>query len=265
MLESVGQILISFMDFIYQYTGNYGWAIVILAATIKLILYLPTQSQYKSMKEMQRVQPLIKKLQEKFKDNPQKMQAEQMKLFKEHGVNPLGGCLPILIQMPILWGIFITIRKMAEMGKFGNETFLWIGGPLSKIYPEWIAGSLADKDLPLVLMYGFSMYLSQKLTVSDPSAEKTQRMMSIVMPVAFTFILWRFPSALILYWLMFNIFSIIQQVIVMKQDDKKTLATLDEEIEEDEQVEEEDESDEDQDKAGKSRSRSRKKKEENTK
>lgn len=260
MLESVGQILISFMDFIYQYTGNYGWAIIILAAIIKIALYYPTQSQYKSMREMQKIQPLIKKLQEKFKDTPQKMQAEQMKLFKEHGVSPLGGCLPILIQMPILWGIFITIRKMAEMGKFNHETFMWIGGPLSDIYPDWIAGSLADKDLPLILMYGFSMYLSQKLTVSDPSAEKTQRMMSLVMPIAFTFILWRFPSALILYWLMFNIFSIVQQVIVMKQDDKKTLADMEEEVEEDEQAEEDDNSEEDQKQTGKSRSRSRKKK-----
>jgi len=261
LLESVGQVLISFMDFIHQYTGNYGWAIIILAAIIKIALYYPTQSQYKSMREMQKIQPLIKKLQEKYKDNPQKMQAEQMKLFKEHGVSPLGGCLPILIQMPILWGIFITIRKMAEMGKFGQETFLWIGGPLSKIYPQWIAGSLADKDLPLVLMYGFSMYLSQKLTVSDPSAEKTQQMMSIIMPVAFTFILWRFPSALILYWLMFNLFSIVQQVITMKQDDKKPLEPPEDEAkEEEEQDEEEDESDEEQKKAGRSRSRSRKKK-----
>jgi len=224
LIDSLGQVLIDFLGKIHGFTGSYGWAIIVFSAVIKAVLYYPTHAQYKSMKEMQKIQPELKELQKKYKDNPQKMQTEQMELFKKHNVNPLGGCLPILIQMPILWAIFVAIKKMAEQGLFSNETFLWIGGPLSKIYPQWFAGSLAEKDIPLVVLYGFSMYLSQKLTVTDASAEGTQKMMNIMMPVVFTFILWNFPSALILYWLMFNIFSIIQQYFVMKNNDQKPAA-----------------------------------------
>jgi YidC/Oxa1 family membrane protein insertase len=221
LIEAISQVLVNFLVYIHNYTGNYGWAIIVFSVIMKIVLYYPTQSQFKSMKEMQKVQPELKEIQKKFKDNPQKLQTEQMALFKRHNINPLGGCLPILIQMPVLWGIFVAIRKMAESQMFGSETFLWIGGPLSKLYPKWIASSLADHDLPLVVLYGFSMYLSQKLTVSDPATEGTQKMMSIIMPIAFTFIMWNFPSALILYWLMFNIFSIVQQYFVMRQADEE--------------------------------------------
>jgi YidC/Oxa1 family membrane protein insertase len=216
------------------------------------------------MKEMQKIQPELKELQKKYKDNPQKMQTEQMDLFKRHNVNPLGGCLPIVIQMPILWAIFVAIKKMAEQGLFGSETFLWIGGPLSKIYPAWFAGSLAEKDIPLVVLYGFSMYLSQKLTVTDASAEGTQKMMNIIMPVAFTFILWNFPSALILYWLMFNIFSIIQQYFVMKNNDQKPAAPESQENSDDTAAgssdTDTDENDSDASRPERARSRSRKRK-----
>jgi len=272
LIQFISQYLTQFLTTIHQFTGNYGWAIIVFAFVIKMVLYYPTQSQYKSMREMQKIQPEVKELQKKFKDKPERMQKEQMALFKRHGVNPLGGCLPLIIQMPILWGIFVTIRKMAEQGLFQNETFLWIGGPLSELYPKWFAGSLAGKDLPLVILYGFSMYLSQKISISDASAEGTQKMMSLVMPIAFTFILWNFPSALLLYWLMFNILSIVQQVIIMKQPDKKlTLPVEETESETESESESEsdidivpdssgDEDDENKKMARRNRSRSRKKK-----
>ncbi len=236
------------LDLLKSLTGSYGWAIVIFAGLVKVALYYPTQSQYKSMKEMQKIQPMLKKLQEKYKNDPQRFNQEQMALFKKYNVNPLGGCLPILIQMPILIGIFVTIRKMAELGKFAGETFLWIGGPLSKMYPNWIGESLAHKDLPLLLIYAISMYLSQKMSVSTGQVDQTQKMMSIMMPVLFAFILWKFPSSLILYWLVFNILSIIQQYIIMR--DSGDTEEIVEEI-----VKEEKESP-----SGRKRSRSRKKK-----
>jgi YidC/Oxa1 family membrane protein insertase len=145
---------------------------------VKLILYPLTQKQYESMKDMQKIQPMMKKIQEKYKSDPQRMQTEQLALYKKYNVNPLGGCLPLLIQMPILIGIFMTIRSMAEAGRFIGESFLWIGSPLSQTY-EWIADSLASPDVPLLLIYGVSMYLSQKMTVTDPSGAQTQKMMSI--------------------------------------------------------------------------------------
>lgn len=247
--------MMNLLDFLKAYTGSYGWAIVIFAGMVKAALYFPTQSQYKSMKEMQKVQPEMKKLQERYKSDPQKLQIEQMALFKKHNVNPLGGCLPIIIQMPILIGIFATIRKMAELGKFTNQTFLWIGGPLSDIYPQLFGGSLAQRDTILLIIYAVSMYLSQKMSVTDTSDQGTQKMMSTMMPVMFTFFMWSFPSSLILYWLMFNILSIIQQYFTMKEPDvsKETADSPEEESGEDDE-------DSEQSIAGRNRSRSRKRK-----
>lgn len=259
--------MMSLLDFLKSITGSYGWAIVIFGAMVKAALYLPTQSQYKSMKEMQKIQPELKKLQDKYKKDPQKLQMEQMKLFKDHNVNPLGGCLPILIQMPILIGIFATIRKMAALGKFADQTFMWIGGPLSDIYPGWIGGSLAQRDTLLVLIYAVSMFLSQKMTPSSGSDQGTQKLMGTLMPIMFTFILWNFPSSLILYWLVFNILSIVQQYFTLRETPesgaelkKKETAAEDEELEEEEEDEDEEEEEKDVSPTGKTRSRSRKKK-----
>jgi YidC/Oxa1 family membrane protein insertase len=250
--------MIYLLDGLKTLTGNYGWAIIIFAAIVKAALYFPTQSQFKQMKEMQKVQPAMKKLQERYKGDPQKLQVEQMALFKKYNVNPLAGCLPILIQMPILIGIYATIRKMAELGRFANETFLWIGGPLSNIYPSLFGGSLAHKDTLLLVIYGFSMYLSQKMSVgvSDPSNESTQKIMGLAMPVMFTVFLWNFPSSLILYWLVFNILSVAQQYFTMRD-----AGTAGQEIQESTPDEADTAPDADMETPqGRSRSRSRKKK-----
>lgn len=256
------QAIAGVLDSLRAFTGSYGWAIVIFATLVKLALYYPTQKQYQSMKEMQRIQPMVKKLQDKYKNDPQKLQMEQMELFKKYKVNPLGGCLPLIIQMPILIGIFTTIRQMVAEGKFANETFLWIGSNISTTN-DFIAENLAQSDVPLLLLYGLSMFLSQKTTVSDPSQEQTQKMMTYVMPIAFTAILWKFQSALILYWLVFNLWSIVQQYIVMKSgpsgEEVKTEQNEIEKVTED-NTDSDSEETSDSSKSGRSRSRSRKKK-----
>lgn len=215
--EIFTQSMMSLLDTLKNITGNYGFAIIVFAGLVKLALYYPTQSQYKSMKDMQKIQPMLKKLQEKYKNDAQKLQLEQMALFKKYNINPLGGCLPLLIQMPILIGIFVTIRKMAGLGKFAQETFLWIGGSLSHIYPDFIGTNLASRDIPLLLIYAISMYLSQKMSVKDPSSEGTQKMMNWIMPLVFPLMLSNFPSALILYWCTFNVFSTVQQYLIMRE------------------------------------------------
>jgi YidC/Oxa1 family membrane protein insertase len=168
------------------------------------------------MKEMQAVQPELKKIQERFKDDPQRMNKEMMEFYKKHKINPFGGCLPILIQMPILFGIWQTIQS--HIDRFKGESFLWIGGRLHDMYPSIFAQSLATPDMALILLYGLSMYLSQKLTVVDPATAKQQAMMNTFMPIFFTYMMWtwKLPCALILYWLIFNILSIVQQAIIMK-------------------------------------------------
>ncbi len=219
-MQFIEQVLMQVIDQLYLFTGNYGLSILILAGLIKLALYIPTNQQYKAMKDMQAIQPEMKKIQDKYKSDPTKMNTEMMLLYKKHKVNPVGGCLPLLIQMPILWGIWKTISNYKHV--FESAYFLWIGSPLSFKYPDIFARNLAGHDVPLLLLYGLSMYLTQKISTTtpstDPATAKTQQMMTTFMPIFFTYMMWqwKFPCALILYWLVFNILSIFQQSAVMK-------------------------------------------------
>lgn len=200
--------------------GSYGIAIILLAVVIKLLLYYPTHLQIKSMKDMQAVQPELKKLQEKYKDDPKRAQVEQWEFFKKHKINPFTGCLMLFIQFPILFGIWKTIT--AYKFKFEAAGFLWICPALGEKYPQIFGSNLATPDIPLLLLYGISMFLNQKLTVMDPSTAKNQAFMNTFMPIMFTFMMWmwKIPSALILYWLVFNVLSLIQQAMIMKQPSK---------------------------------------------
>lgn len=218
------------LNALYGITGNYGWAIILLALIIKVILWYPTHQQFKAMKDMQAIQPKLKEIQNTYKNDPKELQAKQQEIFIKYKINPLSGCLPILIQMPILWAIWSVITKHKEI--FEKAYFLWIRPEFSEIkilgkpllWPAKeticvIAPNLATMDIPLLVLYGASMYLSQKLTVTDPATAKTQSAMNLMMPIVFTIIMGmgRFPSALILYWFVFNILSIIQQYFIMKQ------------------------------------------------
>ena len=200
------------------YTGSYAWAILFFTVIIKALLFPLTQKQYTSMKEMQAIQPEIKKIQEKYKDDPKKLQEAQAALFTEHQVNPFGGCLPLFIQMPILWGIYGTIMNFRHLFEGEHVRFLWIGGWLSQKYPQYFAKNLASPDVALIFMYGLSMYLSQKLTVTDPTTAKQQSTMNLVMPVMFTFMLWswKLPCAMVLYWCSFNLLGLIQQAHIIR-------------------------------------------------
>lgn len=201
-----------------EHTGSYAWAIVFFSVIIKVMLYPLTQKQYSSMKAMQALQPEIKRLQAKYKDDPKKFNEAQAELFMKAGVNPLGGCLPLFIQMPILYGIYTTIMNFRHVFEGEHVRFLWIGGWLPDHYPQYFAKNLAGSDVALLFMYGLSMYLSQKLTVTDPATAKQQGTMNTVMPVMLTWMLWsmKLPCAMVLYWLMFNLLGLIQQAHIIR-------------------------------------------------
>lgn len=221
-MEFFNKLLMDIINFFYTLTGSYGWAIILLGLLIKLILYYPTKHQFAAMKNLQKIQPEMQRIQAVYKDSPEKMNAEMMALYRENKVNPFGGCLPMLIQLPILWAIWQTIMRYQEF--FETSYFMWMGSPLSYKYPQFFAKSLAGQDMVLILIYGFSMYLTQKTATvpSDSQTAKTQSTMSLFMTVLFTYMMWKweFPCALILYWLVFNVFSLVQQVMMMKDDRK---------------------------------------------
>lgn len=218
------------LDFLVGMTGripgfSYWFAIVLITVIVKLAITPLTKAQFKSMKEMQRVAPLIKEVQEKYKGDQKTIGEKTMAIYKEHGINPFASCLPILVQMPILMLLYYTIRSYEF--QFAKGTFLWIGSSLAHLtsFPVpfnpgtlvWFtAANLAEPDLLLVLLYIVSMYVSTKLSAVDPSQAEQQKMMAIMMPVMFAFIFAGFPSAFLLYWLVFNILQTTQQYFILR-------------------------------------------------
>ena len=209
------------IDWLVNITGrdsrwSYAIALLVITLAFKFVTTPLSHKQYQSMKEMQRLQPLIKQLQEKYKDNQQELGKKMMDLYKEHGVNPLSGCLPLLIQMPVLMLLYYKVILPYQY-QFVKGAFLWIGSPLADRFPGIVAHDLSLPDIPLVIIYTISMIVSQKLSMVDPSQADQQKVMMYAMPVMFAFIFRSFPSAFMLYWLFFNIVSTAQQYYILRK------------------------------------------------
>ncbi len=199
------------LKFLYKITGNYGIAIILLTILIRGILWWPTHRSQTSMKKMQtamsKMQPRLKTLKEIYKDNPQKLNEETMKLYKEYQINPMGGCLPMLLMMPVLFAMFSIMRSAVELK---GAAFFWIWQDLSAKDPLYI--------LPIAM--GLSMFIQQK--ISTPPAATTeaatqQKLMLYLMPAMLTFFSFMWPSGLLLYWVVSNILSIGQQVLINRK------------------------------------------------
>jgi YidC/Oxa1 family membrane protein insertase len=195
------------LRFFYKFTGNYGWAIVLLTILVKIIFTPFTQKSFTSMKKMQQMQPEMKKIQEKYgrmkNDDPRKqnMNVEIMQLHKRHGVNPLGGCLPMLLQMPVLFAFYSLLSNAIELRK--APFVLWLQD-LSRPDPLFVT--------PLLM--GATMLLQQRMT---PITDPTQKTMMYIMPVMFTFMSFQLQSGLVLYWLLSNVLAIAHQYYFQRQ------------------------------------------------
>ncbi len=209
-------VLMVGLSAIYSVTGNYGVAIMLLTVIIRIFFWPLTHKGTESMRRMQEIAPLMKEMNEKHKDNPQKRQQAMMELYKEHKVNPLGGCLPMLVQIPVFIGLFYLLRTAIELR---YASFLWISD-LSE--PE---GILADVlPLPLNILPIFmavTMYFQQKLTpmasTGDEKQVQMQKMMMRVMPVMMLVLLYNFAAGLALYWSTQNVLMIIQQALYRRR------------------------------------------------
>lgn len=217
-------VLLPLFKFLHDFIPNYGFVIIVFSLIIKLVLYPLTKTSMKSMKKMQLLQPKIAELKEKFKDDPQKVNKETMKLYSTYGVNPAGGCLPILLQMPIfvaMWGLFQTAIELRH-----QPFALWISD-LSKpdmIYDLGFKIPLfgVQHISGLALLMGITTFFQQKMSVKDPS----QKALVYVMPIMLTFLFMSFPSGLNLYYFMFNVFSIAQQYYINKRHDGTELVPV---------------------------------------
>jgi YidC/Oxa1 family membrane protein insertase len=184
----------------YNIFGNWGWAIVAMTLLIRFILYPLTYKGMLSMQKLKEIAPEMKELQKKYKGNPQQLQAKMMELYKKKGANPMGGCLPLLLQLPIFFAIYRVLINAVELQ--GAEWILWVND-LAKMDPYFI--------LPILM--GVSMFWQQHVTpnnFTDPMQEKIFKFL----PIIFTFFFITFPAGLTLYWFVNNLFSIAQQYVV---------------------------------------------------
>ncbi len=201
--DIIAKPLLLSMKFFYSYIGNYGLAIILITIIIKILFWPLANKSFKSMKGMQNIQPEIAKLKEKHADNKEEFAKQQMALYKQYNVNPLGGCLPMLLQIPVFIALYRVLADSIELRHADFITF-WIND-LSAKDPTYIA--------PLLM--GASMFLQQKMTPSV--ADPTQAKMMMFMPVIFTVMFLSFPSGLVIYWLLNNVLSIAQQLYVNKK------------------------------------------------
>ena len=197
-------------------TGNYGIDIILLTILIKVLFYPLTKKSMASMKKMQELQPILVKLKEKYKDDAQRLNQETMNLYKTYKINPLSGCLPMLLQIPVFIALYKGLLVTIELRH--APFFLWIND-LSAPEHLWdiaVAGyTIPIRLLPLLM--GISMFVQQKMTpaAGDPNQQKIM----LLMPVIFTFMFWGFPTGLVIYWLANNVLSIGQQLIHNAQDE----------------------------------------------
>ncbi|MFZ1218058.1 MAG: membrane protein insertase YidC, partial [Chthoniobacterales bacterium] len=200
----VSQFLLNFMNLIHGWIGNYGWSIVLLTACVKGVLWPLQNKANRSMRKMSALAPKMQELKEKYKDDPTRMNQEVMKLYKEHGVNPVGGCLPMMIQIPIFFGLFSMLGQAAELR---NASFLWVHD-LSQ--PDTIAmiPGLGWKINLLPLLMGATNIWLMRMT--PKTGDSTQQKVMMFMPLIFLFFCYNFAAALALYYTTQNLFTILQ-------------------------------------------------------
>lgn len=208
------KLLLAFMYAIHAVVPSWGWSIVIMTICIKLLFWPLTAKASRSQKRMAQIQGPMTELKEKYKDNPQKMQQETLKLFKEHQVNPVAGCLPMLIQMPIFLGLFYMLRTASELR---HEPFLWVAD-LSQPDTLFEVGGFPINLLPLLM--GLTMFLQMHMMPVSPAADPMQQKVFKFMPAIFLVFLYNFSSGLVLYWTVQNVLTIVQQKITNSRPDE---------------------------------------------
>ena len=196
------------MEVLYNVTdklgfGSYGLAIILLTIIVKVALYPLTVKQIKSMKAMQEIQPELQKLQEKHKNNPQMLQMKMMELYRDKGVNPMAGCLPLVIQMPILMGMYYALYNFDYGG--AAPSFLWLPS-LSETDPQYI----------LPILAAATTLIQQKMTTLQETQQT--KMLMVIMPLFIGWLSLTFPSGLVLYWVTMNVVQIVQQWWIYRDD-----------------------------------------------
>ena len=219
-MDFLGHLVQQFITLLYHFTGmlgyaNYGIAIVLMTIIIKLALYPLTKKQIESTKAMMELQPKLKELQTRYKDDKMKLNEEVAKIYKSSGVNPVAGCLPMLIQMPILFAIYYGVRDMVYEGP---ANFLWMSN---------IATDVKNTEFPFIMpiLSALTTYIASKQTMADNNSMQNQ-MMLYFMPLMIGYMSWQFSGGLVIYWVVMNIMQIAQQTYMAHLENKARAAAV---------------------------------------
>lgn len=221
MLGWLANILKFILEFFYKLIPNYGIAIILLTIVIKIVFFPLTHKSFESTAKMASVSPMIAEIKEKYKSNPQKMNAEVAALYKREGVNPLGGCLPMLLQLPIFFALYRLLSTHFELrgASFIQSWIIDLSAPESvwdfSPFAIPIVGWHDLRILPFVMLV--TTFVQSKLTQTGDASNKNMKMMTYMMPIMFFFILYDMPSGLVLYWTMQNFLSVFQQLYINKK------------------------------------------------
>jgi YidC/Oxa1 family membrane protein insertase len=207
--DFLGKPLLYFLNWLDRYSFNYGWAIIILTILLRIVFWWPNHKSYKSMKEMQKLQPKVAKIREKYKDDKEAQNKELMALYRTFKVNPMAGCLPMLLQLPVFIALYNVLGYAIELR---HASFI---PTLPFTHIVWLA-DLSAKDPLLItpLVMGATMFIQQKMTPS--AGDPTQAKMMMFLPLIFTVLFLNFASGLVIYWLVNNVLSIGQQYYTNK-------------------------------------------------
>ncbi len=217
MLKPFEEALLSLLNIFFSFTHSYGLSIILLTIAIRILLLPLTYKQTKAQLDLQKIQPKIKEIQKKYAKDKQKLQEELMKVYSENKVNPFGGCLPLLIQLPIFWALFrmlITNKDLARQG------FLIIPS-LGKAAARSGVAIFSGEGLPYLVMLALlalTTYWPSKMLSTDKQQETTMLFMSIFM----LFIAWQLPAGVLLYWITTNILTVLQQYIQVELERRKS-------------------------------------------
>jgi YidC/Oxa1 family membrane protein insertase len=219
-IQPIVDLLHAVLSSINGVVHNYGWSLILLALIIKAAFWPLNTMQFKAMLKTQKIAPQLKALQARHKNDKERLNTETMALYKETGANPLAGCLPILLQMPILISLYWAV--ISDKALFASQTWLWIGSKFASTSPyHLLASSLAAPDYVLLAFYTVSMYFSVRFTspAVDPQQAQQQRIMAFISPamIGYFGIRYAWPSALIIYWLSFNVFTMAQQLYLIRK------------------------------------------------
>ncbi len=219
MFDIISHTLLKLLEILHGIVHSWGLAIIILSIVVYLALYPLTMKQMRAMKQMQAIQPRIEELRKLYKDNPQKLNKEMMELYREHKVNPLGGCLPIVLQIPIFFALYQALMRAVDLK---GASFLWIKDlalPDNLFKLPFNVPGLGDEFNILPILMAIGMFVQQKMSMSSASkqAAEQQKIMLIVFPILFGFIFYKMPSGLVLYWFVNSGLMLTSQILTARK------------------------------------------------